>query len=107
MIVRLVDDYLLFLIIVLNHKIYIVMQIYINIGDDYMFNEEWTKESVETLEKEIKKLMDSSEDNDEVVSRIMFKVLMFTLQNMDNNILHNYSWKYFNENKEYFMNIIP
>ena len=107
MIVRLVGDYLLFFIIVLNQKIYIVMQIYINIGDDYMFNEEWTKESVEILEHEITKLIDSSEDKDEVVSRIMFKVLMFTLENMDNDILHNYAWKYFNENKDYFMNIIP
>lgn len=72
-----------------------------------MFKEEWTKESVENLEQEITKLIDSSENKEEIVSRIMFKVIMFTLENMDNNILHNYSWKYFNENKEYFMNIIP
>jgi ubiquinone biosynthesis protein UbiJ len=72
-----------------------------------MFDEMSTKESVETLEQEINKLIDSSDDKNEVVSRIMFKVLTFTLQNMDNNLLHNYSWKYFNDNKEYFMNIIP
>ena len=72
-----------------------------------MFKEEWTKESVENLEQEITKLIYSSENKEEIVSRIMFKVIMFTLENMDNNILHNYSWKYFNENKEYFMNIIP
>ena len=72
-----------------------------------MFDEMSTKESVETLEQEINKLIDSSDDKNEVVSRIMFKVLTFTLQNMDINLLHNYSWKYFNDNKEYFMNIIP
>lgn len=72
-----------------------------------MYNEEWTKESVEKLEREINKILNSDADNEVVASRIMFKALMFTLENMDNILLHKYSWKYFADNKEYFINSIP
>ena len=66
-------------------------------------NEEQTKDLIENLERELKQLIDS----DEIVSRVMFRVLIFSSQYLDDNILYDYSLKYFKENKEYFMNIIP
>ena len=68
-----------------------------------IINEEQTKDLIENLERELKQLIDS----DEIVSRVMFRVLIFSSQYLDDNILYDYSLKYFKENKEYFMNIIP
>lgn len=73
-----------------------------------MYTQELTKQEVELLEQEILKIMNESDvDKGVIVSRIMFKVLLFAIQNKENEILHDYAWKYFNENKDYFINKIP
>lgn len=73
-----------------------------------MYTQELTKQEVELLEQEILKIMNESDvDKGVIVSRIMFKVLLFATQNKENEILHDYAWKYFNENKDYFINKIP
>lgn len=73
-----------------------------------MYTQELTKQEVELLEQEILKIMNESDvDKEVIVSRIMFKVLLFATQNKENEILHDYAWKYFNENKDYFINKIP
>ncbi len=72
-----------------------------------MFNQTTTNQSVDNLEMEIRKLMNEEEDKEVIISRIMYKVLLFTLENTNNNFIHNNAWKYFEENKDYFINRIP
>ena len=73
-----------------------------------MITEQQSIENIETLEKELKQFVEQDEENDVIVSRIMYKVLLFMLSEPSNeNILHRYCWNYFYKNKDYFINIIP
>lgn len=70
-------------------------------------NEQVTKEKIEQLHQELLEITDNASEED--ISRIMMKVLLFALivKGLNENIIHNYAWKYYAENKEYFMYRIP
>lgn len=69
--------------------------------------EDETEEKILQLHKELLNISDNVTDTD--ISRIMYKVLLFAMncKRMDEDTLNNYSWKYYEENKDYFMQFIP
>lgn len=73
-----------------------------------MITDEQSIENIIDLAEMIKIFIDENEDTDVVVSRIMYKVLLFMLSNSANEkILHRYCWNYFVKNKDYFIDNIP
>lgn len=73
-----------------------------------VISDEQSIENIENLEEIVKEYVGQDVDDDVMVSRIMYKVLLFILSNPSNeNILHRYCWNYFNKNKDYYMNMIP
>ena len=69
--------------------------------------EKQTEEKILQLHKDLLKVVDDASDKD--ISRIMYKVLLFATDCkwMDDNMINNYCWKYYTENKDYFMQFIP
>lgn len=73
-----------------------------------MINDDESIENILDLAEMIKMFIDENEDTDVVVSRIMYKVILFILSNSSNEkILHRYCWNYFVKNKDYFIDKIP
>lgn len=72
-----------------------------------MRKEKETEEKILQLHDELLEVTDNATEED--ISRVMFKVLLFALvvKGMNENVIHNYSWKYFEENKKYFMQRVP
>lgn len=74
--------------------------------------EDGTIENIEQLDEEIQNILlevsNWDKDIDEAKNLIMYKALLFVLQNKhDENILHRYSWDYFEKNKKELMGKVP
>lgn len=74
--------------------------------------EDTTIENIELLEEELEGILleVSNWDRDigDAKNLIMYKLLLFILHNKhDENILHRYSWQYFEKNKKELKELVP